>query len=226
MEQFRVLASRGWEIHTHATGDAAMRQTMDVYEVLLDSIRATDPGADPRWSIIHAYMPDEPATSVIADMAEYGVIAAINPANLYFEGESFLRNIGPERMVRHTPYRTYLDAGIVMASGSDYPNNSPDPWVGIYQMVTRRLQISGEVYGSGQVLTLEEALKTFTLNGAYLTYDEDVRGSLTVGKYADLAVLDADLAAATDDEILEMGSRVLMTMVGGRVVFSRPGWGD
>lgn len=221
LAQFRTLADRGWEIHTHATGDAAIRQTMDAYEVLLDSLRAADPGADLRWSIIHNYMPDEPGTSVIEEMAEYGVIAAINPANLYFEGESFLRNIGPERMARHTPYRTFLDAGVMMASGSDYPNNSPDPWIGIYQMMTRRMQISGEVHGPGQVISFDDALKTFTINGAYLTYDEEVRGSITPGKYADLAVVDADLPNATADEILEMGSRVRMTMVGGVEVYRR-----
>ena len=224
LRQFEVLAARGWEIHTHATGDAAIRQTMDAYVTLLDRLRADDPEADPRWSVIHNYMPDEPGTSVIDEMAEYGVVAAINPANLYFEGESFLRNIGAERMARHTPYRTFLEAGIVMASGSDYPNNSPDPWIGIYQMITRRMQISGEVHGPDQTIPLREALRTFTINGAYLTHDDAVRGSLAVGKYADLVVLDADLQQASEDEILEMGSRVLLTLVGGVAAFEHDGW--
>ena len=225
LRQFEELVERGWELHTHATGDAAIRQTMDAYKILLDRIRADDPDPDLRWSIIHNYMPDEPATSVIAEMVEYGIIAAINPANLWYEGDSFVRNIGPERMARHTLYRTFLEAGVVMASGSDYPNNSPDPWVGIYQMRTRRHQISGEVHGPEQSIPLLEALKTFTINGAYLTHDDDVRGSLTVGKYADLAILDADLIDVSDAELLEMGSRVLLTMVGGRVVFEREGAG-
>ncbi len=226
LQQFSELASRGWELHTHATGDAAIGQTMDVYEILLDSLERADPGGDRRWSIIHCYMPDEPGTSVISEMADHDIIAAINPANLYFEGESFLRNLGPERMARHTPYRTFLDAGIVMASGSDYPNNSPDPWIGIYQMMTRRFQISGEVHGPDQTIPLLEALRTFTVNGAYLTYDEDVRGTLTPGKYADLVVLDADLAGADAEEILEMGSKVLLTMVGGRAVHGSFDWNE
>jgi len=224
LAQFREIARRGWEIHTHACGDAAIRQTMDVYKILMDDIRRDDPDADLRWSIIHDYLPDEPGTSVLEEMAEYGVIAAINPANLYFEGESFLRNLGPERMARHTPYRSFLDAGIIMASGSDYPNNSPDPWIGIYQMVTRRSQLSGEVYGPDQRIPLMEALKTFTLNGAYLTYDDSVRGSLTPGKLADFVILDTDLLAASEEELLGMASRVLMTVVGGRPVFTREGF--
>jgi hypothetical protein len=224
LAQFQEIAKRGWELHTHACGDAAIRQTMDVYKVLMDEIRVEDPDADLRWSIIHDYLPDEPGTTVIKEMAQYGIIAAINPANLYFEGESFLRNLGPERMARHTPYRSFLDAGIVMASGSDYPNNSPDPWIGIYQMVTRRSQRSTEVYGPDQRIPLEEALKTFTINGAYLTYDDPVRGSLTPGKFADFVILDADLLAASEEELLGMGSRVLMTVVGGRPVFIREGF--
>ena len=224
MAQFQVLAGYGWEIHTHACGDAAIRQTMDVYKVLMDQIRATRPNADPRWSIIHDYLPDEPGTSVIDDMARYGVIAAINPANLYFEGDSFVRNIGPERMARHTPFRTFLDAGIVMTSGSDYPNNSPDPWIGLYAMRTRRHQISGEAYGAEQTIPLMDALATFTRNAAYLTYDETTRGTLTAGKLADFVILDADLLAAPDEALLTMSDKVLLTMVGGRVAYRKSGF--
>ncbi len=219
LAQFRALVDHGWELHTHACGDAAIRQTVDGYKILMDSLLAEDPDADLRWSVIHNYLPDEPGTSVIREMAEYGMIAAINPANLYFEGESFVRNIGLDRTARHTPYRTLLDAGIVMASGSDYPNNSPDPWIGIYQMITRRSQLSGEVHGAEQRISLLEALKTFTINGAYLTYDEGQRGSVEVGKLADLVILDADLLEASEEEILDMSSRVLLTMVGGEVVY-------
>ncbi|UCC83929.1 MAG: amidohydrolase [Gemmatimonadota bacterium] len=224
LAQFQVLADHGWEIHTHACGDVAIRQTMDVYKILMDEIREEDPDADLRWSIIHAYLPDEPGTSVIEEMARYGVIAAVNPANLYYEGDSFVRNIGPEIMARHTPFKTFLDAGIRMASGSDYPNNSPDPWVGIYAMRTRVHEISGEAYGLEQTIPLIEALKTFTINGAYLTYDEEIRGSLEAGKLADLVILDADLLNAADEELLDMAARVLVTMVGGDIVYQRTGF--
>jgi predicted amidohydrolase YtcJ len=224
LAQFRHLADYGWEIHTHACGDAAIRQTMDAYKILIDSIQREKPEADLRWSIIHCYLPDEPKTSVIEDMAKYKIIAAVNPANLYFEGDSFVRNLGPERMARHTPYKTFLHAGIVMASGSDYPNNSPDPWIGMYHMVTRKHQISGEVHGPEQRISLHEALETFTINGAFLTYDDDIRGSLESGKLADLVVLDADLMAVSEDELLEMSSKVLLTMVGGKVIYKKPGF--
>ena len=132
-----------------------------------------------------------------------------------------MRNIGPERMARHTPYKTFLDAGIVMASGSDYPNNSPDPWIGMYQMITRTHQISGGVHGPQQRISLHEALKTFTINGAYLTFDDDIRGSLEAGKLADL---DADLMNVEPEALLTMSDSVLLTMVGGRAVYRKPGF--
>ncbi|MFC2169159.1 amidohydrolase, partial [Acidobacteriota bacterium] len=223
LAQFHVLADFGWELHTHACGDAAIRQTMDVYKILMDKIRKDNPEADLRWSIIHAYIPDEPGTSVITEMAKYGVIAAINPSHIYFEGDSFLRNIGPERMSRHTPFKTFLDAWILMASGSDYPNNSPDPWLGMYAMCTRKHQISGEAYGQDQCLSFLEALKTFTINGAaYLTFNDDVRGSIEAGKLADLVILEADLLNVSNEELLEMHSNVLLTMVDGKIMYQKP----
>ena len=224
VRQFRPLADFGWEIHTHACGDAAIKQTMDAYKILLDEVKKKRPDTDSRWSIIHCYLPNEPKTSVIEDMARYGVIAAINPSNLYFEGDSFARNLGPERMTRHTPYRTFLEHGIRMASGSDYPNNSPDPWIGLYAMRTRRTQQSGNVYGPEQTISFSDALKTFTLNGAYLTYDEKIRGSLEPGKLADLVIVDADLTKVSDEELLKMNPRVLVTMVGGAIKYQKEGF--
>lgn len=212
----------GWELHTHSIGDVAMRQTTDAYMRVIDEIRADDPDADLRYSIIHAYMADEPATSVIQDMAEYGIIASINPGDVHVEGDSFLGNLGEERMTRLLPFRTYLEAGVVMASGSDYFVAPWDPWIGIYAMRTRQLQISGVVAGEDQTIGLQDALRTYTINGAYLTYDDDVRGSLEVGKYADLVVVDADLMAVPDIELLGMGDRVVQTVVGGRVEYE---WG-
>ena len=225
LAQFRTAAvDFGWELHTHSIGDVAMRQTTDGYMRVIDEIRETDPDADLRYSIIHAYMADEPETSVIADMAEYGIIASINPGDVVVEGDSFLQNLGEERMSRLLPFRTYLEGGVIMASGSDYWVAPWDPWIGIYAMRTRRLQVSGVVSGGDQTIPLQEALKTYTINGAYLTYDDDVRGSLEPGKLADLVIVDADLLAVPDEELLAMGDRVMFTMVGGSVEFRRDGF--
>ncbi len=94
----------------------------------------------------------------------------------------------------------------------------------MYAMCTRRHQISGEVHGSEQCLSLPEALKTFTINGAYLTFDGDIRGSLEAGKLADLVVIDADLMNVPVEDLLEMRHKVLITMVGGHIIFQKPGF--
>ena len=170
------------------------------------------------------YLADEPGTSVIRDMADYGIIASINPGDVYVEGDSFLQNVGAERMARLLPFKTYLDNGVTMASGSDYWVAPWDPWIGIHAMRTRKLQVSGRVMGPDQIIPLQDALKTYTINGAYLTYDDDVRGSLEPGKLADLVVIDADLLNAPDEELLTMGDRVVLTVVGGKVEFARDGF--
>jgi predicted amidohydrolase YtcJ len=221
LQQYAALADFGWEIHTHAIGDRAINRVVDVYKELLDRLRARLPDDEQRWSIIHLYQPDEPDNSVVAEMAEYGIIAAINPANLYFEGASFLRNVGEQRMARHTPYRSLRDGGVRMACGSDYPNNPPDPWVGIYQMTTRKIQDDDRVYGEDQTVSLMDALACFTIDGAFLMYDDDVRGSLEAGKYADLVILDADLMSATEDELISMADNVVLTLVGGSPTYRR-----
>jgi predicted amidohydrolase YtcJ len=221
LEQYEALADFGWEIHTHAIGDRAINRVVDVYKELLDRLRERRPDDEQRWSIIHLYQPDEPDNSVVEEMADYGIIAAINPANLYFEGASFLRNVGAVRMARHTPYRSLLNGGVRMACGSDYPNNPPDPWVGIYQMVTRKMQNHDRVYGEDETVSLQDALACFTIDGAFLTYDDDVRGSIEPGKYADLVILDGELMSASEDELLGMADNVLLTLVGGSPVYRR-----
>ena len=90
-------------------------------------------------------------------------------------------------------------------------------------MVTRRHQILGEVHGPDQTISLLDALKTFTINGAFLTYDDEVRGSLVAGNLADFDILDADLPTVPPEDLLGMSGRVLMTVVGGEVVNEKPG---
>jgi predicted amidohydrolase YtcJ len=226
--QFRVAALEfGWDLHTHTCGDVAMRQTVDLYKKLMDEIHADRPEADLRWSLIHAYLPLEPATRVLEDMAEYGIIASVNPVFNWQEGAAFLTNLGSERLARTKPFRSYVEAGVVLNSGSDYPVTSHDPWIGMYALMTRRSQADGEVYGPDETLDLKNALRSYTINGAYLTYDEDSRGSLEVGKVADLVVLDlADISMLEDDPELLFGmrDRILLTMSDGVVRYRKRGF--
>lgn len=225
--QFRVAAQEfGWDLHTHTCGDVAMRQTVDLYKKIMDEIWSERPGADLRWSLIHAYLPIEAETRVLEEMAEYGIIASLNPVFNWQEGSAFLTNLGPERFARTKPFRSYLDAGVMINSGSDYPVTSHDPWVGMYALMTRKSQSDGQVYGPDETLGLEDALRTYTINGAYLTYEEDTRGSLEVGKVADLAVLaleDIRMLEEDPELLFDMKNRVLMTMSDGQVRFEKEG---
>jgi predicted amidohydrolase YtcJ len=224
--QYRAALELGWELHTHAAGDMAMRQAVDLYAGLMGEIRAEDPDADLRWSLIHAYFPIEPETRVLEEMARLGIIAAVNPVFQWQEGIAFATNVGEARMARMQPFLSYVEAGVVMASGSDYPVTSHDPWVGIYALLTRRDQATGEVFGPNETVGIVEALRSYTINGAYLMHAEDRLGSLEPGKLADLVVLDLEdiYALGRDPEILfEMPDRILLTLVDGQIRYESPG---
>jgi predicted amidohydrolase YtcJ len=193
-----------------------------LYTKIMDEIHRTRPNADLRWSVIHAYLPMEPDTSVLADMAKYHILAVPNPVFNWQQGKGFAENLGAERMARTQPFRSYLKAGVRMPSGSDYPITSPDPWASIYALLTRRDQATGRVYGPQETIGIMDALRSYTIDGAYLTYDEKSRGSLEQGKLADLVVVDLpDIMQVEKNPELcfTMPDRVLMTMVGGKVEY-------
>jgi predicted amidohydrolase YtcJ len=224
--QLRPTVDRGWEPHVHATGDLGMKQTVDVFAKLMDSVRTADPAADLRWSVIHAYLPMEEESRTLEKMARYGIIAAVNPSFIYHQGRSFSRNLGPERMARLKPLRSYLAAGVRIAVGSDYGTSPYSPWINLYAMTTRR-DLWGDQHGADETIGLEDALRAMTLNNAYLTYSDDWTGSLEPGKVADLVVLDLlDLweLESEPEQILGMADRVLLTLVDGRPAFQRAGF--
>jgi predicted amidohydrolase YtcJ len=226
-KQFRAAVDRGWDLNTHNTGDRSMRQTANLYMKLMDEIHAKRPDADLRWSIIHAYMPIEPKTMVLPDMAKYKIIASPNPVFIWQLGNSFAENLGQERVTRVQPFRSYVKGGVVMASGSDYAVAHYDPWLGFYALLTRKEQSTGAVLGPQETVGIEDALRSFTINGAYLTYDDKVRGSLEVGKLADLVVLDLPSIKqleANPELCLTMKDRVLLTLVEGKVGYRRDGF--
>lgn len=222
--QFREAVAYGWDLHTHTCGDQAMRQSVDLYMKLMDEIRQSRPRADLRWSVIHAYLPLEPKTRVLEDMARYGIIAVPNPVFNWQMGHAFATNLGRERMARIQPFRTYMKSGVMMASGSDYGVCSHDPWLGFYALLTRKDQTTGEVHGAEETLGIEEALRSYTVNGAYLTYEEDFKGSLEVGKVADLVLIDLEDIKELESNpelCFQIPQRILMTMVEGKVRYRR-----
>ena len=168
----------------------------------------------------------EEETNLLEKMAEYGIIAAVNPSFIYHQGRSFSANLGVDRMARLKPMRSYLDAGVRIAVGSDYGTSPYSPWIGLYAMLTRT-DLWGDQHGMEQTITLEEALRGMTIDNAYLTYSDDWTGSLEPGKVADMVVLDLQDFRELErnpDRILEMGDRVLLTLVDGSPAFQREGF--
>jgi predicted amidohydrolase YtcJ len=206
----RELNRLGWRVATHAVGDAAIDEVLAAYE----AANADRSIAERRWTIEHGFIAraDQFPRMKALDL----VISAQN--HLYLAGPSLVKYWGPERAALTTPLRAYLDRGFIVAGGTDSAVVPYPPlWV-IYHFVTRDT-ISGGVLGADQRVSREEALRVETINNAFLTFEERLKGSIEPGKLADLVVLPADLLTCPPKLIEQMA--VSMTMVGGRVVFEK-----
>jgi predicted amidohydrolase YtcJ len=207
----KELNRLGWRVATHAVGDAAIDEVLAAYEAANAerSIRGK------RWTIEHGFIPqpDQFPRMKALDL----VISAQD--HLYLAGPSLVTYWGPTRAARTTPMRTYLDQGFIVAGGTDSAVVPYPPlWV-FYHFVSRDT-ISGGVMGPDQKISRKEALQVETINNAYLTFEERIKGSIEPGKLADLVVLPEDILTCLEKRIEQMP--VTMTMVGGRVVYRRP----
>ena len=207
----KELNRLGWRVATHAVGDAAIDEVIAAYE----AANAEKSIAGRRWALEHGFIaqPDQIARLKKLDL----VISAQD--HLYLAGPSLVNYWGPVRAARTTPMRAFLDAGFVVAGGTDSAVVPYPPlWV-IYHFVTRET-ISGGVLGADQKITRREALQVETINNAYLTFEERRKGSIEAGKLADLVVLPEDILTVTEKHIEQM--HVSLTMVGGTVVYRSP----
>jgi hypothetical protein len=206
----RELNRLGWRVSTHAVGDAAIDEVLAAYE----AANAEHSIVGKRWTLEHGFIPqpDQFPRLKALDL----VISAQD--HLYLAGPSLVKYWGPERAARTTQMREYLDRGFVVAGGTDSPVVPfPPLWV-FYHFVTRDT-ISGGVLGADQKITRQEALKVLTINNAYVTFEERIKGSIETGKLADLVVLPEDILTCPPKHIEQMA--VSMTVVGGRIVYER-----
>jgi len=206
----RALNRAGWRVATHAVGDAAIDLVLDAYsEANKDSSIA-----DKRWSIEHAFIP---RTEHFPRMKQLGlVISAQN--HLYLAAPSLKSYWGAQRSAWMTPMRAYIDAGIPVSTGTDSAVVPYPPFWTLYHFITRNT-ISGGVMGADQKISREEALRAATLGNAYLTLEEGTKGSIEVGKLADMIVLMEDILTCPEKNIENM--QVAMTVVGGKVVYTK-----
>jgi predicted amidohydrolase YtcJ len=212
-EAVKELNREGWRVATHAVGDAAIDEVLAAYEAA-DADKSI---AGRRWTIEHGFIP---RADQFPRMKKLGLVISAQD-HLYLAGPSLVKYWGPKRAAWTTPVRAYLDHGFVVAGGTDSSVVPYPPlWV-FYHFVTRDT-ISGGVVGADQRITRKEALQLETINNAFLTFEEKIKGSIEPGKLADLVVLPEDIMTCPDRSIESMN--VLMTMVGGKVVYQRDGY--
>jgi predicted amidohydrolase YtcJ len=206
----RLARDNDFQLGVHAIGDRGNREMLDLYERLL---RGED---DARWRIEHA---QHLAPSDIQRFGQLAVVASMQPVHCTSDGPWVPQRIG-DRRARDGAYvwRALLDSGAVIVSGTDAPVESVDPIPNFHAAVTRQLD-DGNAFFPDQRMTREEALRSLTLDAAWAAFEEDLKGSLTPGKLADITVFSTDLMTVPDDEIRD--ARVLYTIVGGEVVYRK-----
>jgi predicted amidohydrolase YtcJ len=207
----------GYQVCTHAIGDAGNRAMLNAVE----RAQKERPGLGPRHRNEHAQIlsPDD-----IPRFAELGVIASMQPVHCTMDMGFVESRIGPERMAGAYAWKSLLDSGATLVAGADtpsFPVSWTNPMLGLYTAVTRQDAAGNPPDGfyPEQRLSRMEALKMYTINAAYAAFEEDLKGSLTPGKLADITVLSKDIMTIPAREILE--TEVLMTVVGGEIVFQQ-----
>lgn len=198
----------------HAIGDKAIHTLLNIFE----RIEKENGPKDRRFRIEHAQHIDP---NDFQRFTELGVIASMQPYHAIDDGRWAEKVIGHERGKTSYAFRSLLDAKAKLVFGSDWFVAPPTPLEGIYAAVTRRTldDQNPEGWIPEQKITVEEALKAYTIDAAYASFEEKVKGSIEVGKLADFVILDNDITSISSEKIREV--KVLKTIVGGQPVFER-----
>jgi len=208
---------KGIQIQTHAIGDMGNRLTLDWYEEAFDLVKREERQiVDPRWRIEHSQIITEEDQVRFKDME---IIASMQPSHAIGDLHFAPSRLGLDRVGNGYPWRNLIDLGVVIAGGSDAPVEIGDPLIEFYAAVTRK-DLDG-FYSKGwhleQVVSREEALKMFTIWPAFAAFQEDIKGTIEVGKLADLTVFSKDIMRVPEEEIIK--TQAVMTIVNGQIVF-------
>ena len=209
-----VAIKHGFQVNTHAIGDRGVRETLDLYERVWNR---TDVDSKPlRWRIEHSQHID-PAD--VPRYGELGVIASVQAIHGTSDGPWIPSRLGDERAKSTSqPWRDLFNTGAIVTNGTDAPVESLSAIDSYYASVSR-MMINGEKFYPEHAMTREEALKTYTINNAIAAFEEDIKGTLTPGKYADIVVLSQDLLTVEEEKIPE--TTVDITIVGGEIKYKR-----
>jgi predicted amidohydrolase YtcJ len=201
----------GWQLAIHAIGDRAVRLSLEAIEAALHD----GPTRAHRHRIEHCGVLSRRLIERIQDL---GVVACTQPAFVWEFGDGFVASLGPGRSALTYPLKSLVDAGIVLAAGSDRPGANGNPLLAIHCAVNRTTE-TGQAYAADEKISPEAAIRLYTWNGAYASFEEDLKGSIEPGKLADLVVLSEDPTKADPGAIKDIV--VTATIVGGEAVYER-----
>jgi len=210
----RIAARDGFQVSIHAIGDRANREVLDMYQQIFDEYPAAHAL---RWRIEHA---QHLAPADIPRFAQMGVIASMQSIHACSDAPYVVPHLGEQRAKEGAyVWHTLIESGAMVLDGSDTPVEDTNPIAGFYCAVTRD-NGRGQRFFPAQDKTRMQALRSYTWNNAYALFEDHQLGSLSPGKLADLVVFSGNLLTIPDDQILR--TRVLYTVVGGKVVYQRP----
>ncbi|MCC6343235.1 MAG: amidohydrolase [Bryobacterales bacterium] len=219
VEMARTSVRLGWQMTAHTTGGGATDTLLDAYE----TVDRETPLSGRRFTVTHGNFP---SADSIARAARMGIAFDCQPQWYYFDGPALAPVFGPERIRQFQPLRTMLAKGVVVAGGSDHmirfdsraSINAYNPYWAMWMTITRKTA-GGSTINPSEALTREQALRLWTLNGAYLSFEEKTKGSIEPGKLADMVVISEDYLTCPVDHIKDI--EALLTVVGGKTVYSR-----
>lgn len=218
----KAATEKGFQMAVHAIGDAANRKVLDFYERAAQEVPAEARAIrEPRHRIEHAQIVHP---SDLPRFKKLGVIPSMEASHAIGDLHFAPRRLGDARLVGAYAWRTLLDDGNMIAGGSDAPVEEGNPMIEFYASVARKdtTGFSASNWHEQLKMTRLEALKSLTIWGAYAAFEEELKGSIEVGKLADFAVLDGDLMTAPEESLFRIQN--VMTIVGGEVVFKREGF--
>jgi hypothetical protein len=202
----------GFQVGIHANGDVTIAMVLDAYE----KHGKIAPRPDPRPRIEHCSLVNP---ELLRRIKAVGAVPTPFYTYAHYHGEKW-ENYGPEKMEWMFAHRSFLDYGIPVAAASDYTPGPYEPMMALQSLVTRK-DFEGRVWGPSQRITLDEALRVVTLNSAYASFEETIKGSIESGKLADFVILEKDPHDVDPDHIKEIA--IVRTVVGGRTMFRRDG---
>jgi hypothetical protein len=210
-ETARLAAENGYQLCTHAIGDLGVRETLNTYESFIR-------GRDLRWRIEHAQHIDPLDLPRFAGLK---VIAAMQTNHATSDGPWVVKRLGEKRSAEGAyVWRKLIDSGAVVCNGTDAPVENINPMLNYYSAVTRKLS-DGQAFFPEQSMTRMEALRSYTINGAYAAFEENFKGSITPGKLADLTVLSDDILSVPESDIPAV--KIKATIIDGQFVYRSSG---